>query len=95
MLSCVFPSCATWKGPSDFPVLRAELSVGNPSLEINPSLAHLVALLISLAQAKQQHEDATAFSAKRRVERATCPLVEQELSCGEGGRGEGEQGGAP
>lgn len=91
MLSCVFPSCATWKGPSDFPVLRAEPSVGNPSPEINPSLAQLAALLISLAQAKQQHGDVMALSAKPRVERATCPLVEQELSCGEGGRGrEGE-----
>lgn len=45
MLSWEFPSCATWKGHSDFPVLRAELSVGNPT--VPRSIHHLPNLLLS------------------------------------------------
>lgn len=65
---------------SQYSELSCLLGIQVPNQSIT---CHLVALLISLVQAKQQHGNATVLSAKLRAERATCPSVEQELSCGE------------
>lgn len=65
---------------SQYSELSCLLGIQVPNQSIT---CHLVALLISLVQAKQQHGNATVLSAKLRAERATCPSVEQELGCGE------------